>query len=284
MNEKICVITGATSGIGKVTALELAKQGYTIHYVARNEKKADQLLLELRDLSENKHRYYLCDLADMKQIRKVITQIKKNCTHINLLINNAGFIAKTEPIMNDQHIETTFAVNHLAPFLFTIKLFALLRKSAHAKVITVASSAYKMAHVKKADIENVHHYNPLTNYANSKLYNILFTESLAKKLKNYNIHAYSVHPGVVATNFAKESSGWFARLFSFLRPLLLTPEKGAKTTLYVATNHITQPSGTYFVKSKPRRVKSRYNTSDMEDALWNYSVQVTGEDLVTSSK
>ncbi|MDJ1505988.1 SDR family oxidoreductase [Xanthocytophaga agilis] len=276
MSNKICLITGANSGIGKVTARELAKAGMDIILVCRNEAKGKETLAELRLLAKGKLDLFVCDLANQESIVQLAQQIYASYDHLDLLINNAGLILD-KPGLTPEGFESTFGINHLGTFLLTNLLLDLLKKGNEARIVTVSSDAHKWSKWNLNEVAHAAHFKSLTAYANSKLANILFTRELAKRVKEFGITANSLHPGAVQTNFgAGTQNGWFVSLFNLARPFFLTPEQGAQTSIYLATSpEVKGVSGLYFVKKRPKTPSKEAQSDLNAQQLWQKSEEWT---------
>lgn len=280
MQGKICLITGATAGIGLVTAQALAQRGATLVIVGRNPTKCAATVEQLKQSSGNSHiSALLGDLSLQSQVRQVAAQFLQRFDRLDVLINNAGahFMNRQE---TPEGIELTFATNHLSYFLLTHLLLDRLKASAPARIVNVASDAHTGAKLDFADLQNRQQYAGLgfQPYAQSKLANILFTYELARRLAGTGVTVNTLHPGFVATNFAT-NNGWLARLLMkwVLHRFAISPEAGAQTTIYLATSpEVEDVTGTYFVKQ--RAVASAPASYDQAAAqkLWAISAQMVG--------
>jgi len=252
---KTAVVTGANSGIGKITALELAKRNYRVVMVCRNQEKAAAAKQEIAEETGNEYvQIEICDLSLMSNIRRSAKQIRVTNTSIDLLVNNAGLLPQSERQTTSEGFEMTFAVNHLAYFLLTRELLPALKSAESGRVVNVASEAHKSGTFDSENLQLENGYSTVKAYGNSKLFNIMFTRQLHKELDGTNISTFSLHPGVVNTNFAADSDSFFAKLFNLGRFFMLSPEKGASTSVYLCTEPgIEHLSGHYFIKSKPAK-------------------------------
>jgi len=252
---KTAVVTGANSGIGKITALELAKRNYRVVMVCRNQEKAAAAKQEIAEETDNECvQIEICDLSLMSNIRRSAKQIRETNTSIDLLVNNAGLLPQSERQTTSEGFEMTFAVNHLAYFLLTRELLPALKSAESGRVVNVASEAHKSGTFDSENLQLENGYSTVKAYGNSKLFNIMFTRQLHKELDGTNISTFSLHPGVVNTNFAADSDSFFAKLFNLGRFFMLSPEKGASTSVYLCTEPgIEHLSGHYFIKSKPAK-------------------------------
>lgn len=277
MFEKIAVVTGANSGIGKITSRELLKEGYRVVMICRNPEKAEAAKKEITEEAENDRADILiCDLSDMDQIRQTATKIKFNYERLDRLVNNAGFLPDGKRKETREGIELTFAVNHLAYFLMTKELMPLLEKTESSRIINVASNAHRYGEFDPDNIQLKEGYSAYKAYGNSKLFNIMFTYQLDRELEGKDITTYCLHPGVVDSNFAAESNSLFAKLFNLGRFFMKSPEKGAQTPIYLCTEpRIEKHSGKYFSKSKPKKPRKRAATDDQKcRMLWEISEEL----------
>jgi NAD(P)-dependent dehydrogenase (short-subunit alcohol dehydrogenase family) len=276
MNNKICLITGANSGIGKVTARELARQGMTVLMVCRDITKGEEAQNEIIVASGNKEvKLYQCDLSKQADIVKLSQTIHREYDRLDILINNAGGILPQRKTTADGY-EMTFAVNHLAPFLLTQLLLDLIKKGNEPRIITVSSEAHKMARLDFNDLQAEKSYSSWVAYGNSKLANILFTKQLAKEVKEFGITANCLHPGVVATGFGGGYTSITGAFFSLFRPFFIDAEKGAETSIYLASSpEVKGKTGLYFKKKKPNTPSKEALSDYNAEKLWEVSLALT---------
>jgi retinol dehydrogenase 12 len=278
MQDQICLITGATAGIGFVTARALAQRGATIVLVARNRTKAQQTVDQLRTATGNRAvDFLLADLSVQAQIHAVAEAFQQRYGRLDLLINNAGalFMRQQESV---DGIEMSFALNHLSYFLLTHLLMEPLRASPAPRIINVASDAHRGAQLQFDDVQSKHRYSGFAVYGRSKLANLLFTYELARRLDGSGMTANALHPGFVATNFAT-NNGWLTRLLmrGLLHRFALSPAEGAKTTIYLATApDVALISGQYFVDQQPAASSPESYDLSASRRLWQISEQLTG--------
>ncbi len=273
INDKTCLITGATSGIGKQTAIALARQGVKVIFTYRNEEKAIETQKFITAETGTKSEMYYCDFSSLNSIRSFAEKFKAEHQRLDVLINNAG-IWEPKRILSVDGIEMNFATNHLAPFLLTNLLLDVLIKSNPARIINVASGAHKNVEINFDDLEMKQNFGGFKAYSQSKLGNVLFTKSLARKLADKNVMVYSLHPGVVSTNIFN-NMGKFAA--SLMKLFLISAEKGAQTTIYLATvNEINSPSGSYFSRKKVVSSSRISNSKEIADRLWEISSMYVG--------
>jgi NAD(P)-dependent dehydrogenase (short-subunit alcohol dehydrogenase family) len=280
MSHKITLITGATSGIGKETALALARKDHTLYLLVRDSAKGEQLKQHLVGQTGNQDIHIvLCDLADMQSVSKAAVQISERLTSINVLINNAGGIFNEFQHTTDG-LEQTFATNHLSHFLLTLSLMPLLL-NGQARVINVSSEAHKPAKTEWINDMQFEHkgYNAFKAYALAKLLNIYFTKSLVDHFGSRGITAYALHPGLVNTGFGEGLSGLGSLLMMLARPFMITAEEGAQTSIYLATEPgIENLTGQYFKKKQPAKISSAAKYVPARERLWQLS-----EDLVRNT-
>src|SRR5512140_3630369 len=251
MQGKICLITGGTNGIGQNTAQVLAKMGATVVIVGRNAPKTAQVVEEIRAASGNKNvDSLLADLSSQQDVRRLADEFKSRYPHLHVLLNNAGGTFTSRQLSVDG-IEMTFALNHLAYFLLTNLLLNTLKASAPARIVNVSSHTHERTRIHFDDLESRSAYNGRQVYAHSKLAIVLFTYELARRLEGTGVTANTLTPGVVATNFPKNSGRLIGLAVHLLRFALLSPEEGAQTSIYLATSpEVEGVSGKYFAKCK----------------------------------
>lgn len=277
MNGKVVMITGANSGIGKHTAIALAKMGATIIMVCRNGKRGEKALEDIKEKTKSdKIELFLADLADQNSIAAMVVNFKKKYDKLHVLINNAGlFLTKRSTTF--EGYESTFAINHLGHFLLTYLLLDTLKASAPVRIINVASAAHNFAKINFDDINMENNYSAIRAYANSKLYNILFTYELARRLGNTGITVNALHPGTVRTNFGKNNDGkLFKLLFKFFGLFMIGAKKGARTSIYLANSaNVENKTGKYYVKRKERKSSKISYDRSVQERLWQISENLT---------
>lgn len=279
VQNKLCIVTGANSGIGKATAMELASQGAYVVMICRNEKRGLNAKEEIIQKTGNTGvELMLADFSYQYEIREVAEKITNKFDQVDILINNVGTIFhKRQETMDG--IEKTFAVNHLGPFLLTNLLLPHLNKAPEARIINVASEAHRVG-VPVFDLDNLQlqkGFGGVKAYGLSKLCNIMFTHELAKKLEGTHITTNALHPGVVSTNLAEEASWWMKFLYFIGRPFMRSPGKGARTPIYLATSdEVAGISGKYFKNQKQVKPASIAFDDEMTSKLWDISERLTG--------
>jgi NAD(P)-dependent dehydrogenase (short-subunit alcohol dehydrogenase family) len=281
--EKVMLVTGATAGIGKVTAWELARTGATVVLVGRNSQKANETVREIQeDLHGNaKLDVIIGDLSSLKDIQKVANTFKEKYSRLDVLINNAGgfFSKRLESV---DGYEMTLALNHLNYFYLTNLLLDVIFQTPTARIVNVSSSAHYGSKLNFSDIQRKKSYFGWRVYAESKLMNILFTRVLAQKLSGSHVTANSLHPGFVATNFGhgKDLSAWAIKIGQFL--MAISPQAGARTSIYLATaSDVEGVSGKYFTRCQQRQPSMAAMEDRAANMLWELSedlVQKNGND------
>jgi len=265
VNKRI-LITGATDGIGRQTALELARAQHEIIIHGRNAERGKKVVADLQKLSGNENIHYLnADLTQFAEIKKLAGEAKKKFSYLDILINNAG-VFENEEIILPNGLEKTFMVNHMAYFALTLQLLDLLKNSDEARIVNVSS----MAQAGTIDFDNLQaekFFDGYNAYAVSKLANVLFTYKLARLLNGTNVTANCLHPGVIRTKLLE--AGWGSGGAS--------TEAGAKTSIFVATDYsLTGRSGLYFVNSQERKSSAISYDQKIQDRLWEISLEISG--------
>jgi NAD(P)-dependent dehydrogenase (short-subunit alcohol dehydrogenase family) len=277
MNGKTCLVTGATSGIGKETALALARRGAGVVVVGRNPAKGADTVRQIQEQTGNTSvDLMLADLSSQQQVRQLAEDFKRKYRHLHVLVNNAGALLLSRRESADG-IEMTWALNHLGYFLLTNLLLDVLRSSAPSRIVNVSSSAHRGEALDFADLQGRTRYRGFRTYARSKLANLLFTYELASRMEATSVTVNALHPGLVATNLLG-SNGLLGRALTFLLGLRgMRPEAGARTAVYLATSsEVEGVSGRYFERQKA--VCSSRASYDQAAAgrLWQVSAELTG--------
>jgi len=279
MQGKICVVTGANSGIGKETARGLARMGAHVVMVCRNSQKGEAALEEIRgEPGAQQVDLLIADLAGLRAVRDLSAQIHAKYTRLDVLVNNVGAVFSRRQLSPDG-LEMTMALNHLGVFLLTLLLLDLLKSSAPSRIVNVSSTAHAHARIDLNDLQfERRKYGGFRAYGQSKLMMNLFTVELARRLKGTGVTVNAVHPGVVATNFGSEGGAViFKMIFGLFRPLMLTSAQGARTTLHVATSpEGAERSGEYFAKSKVAKPNPLSLDPQLAAGLWQVSEALTG--------
>jgi NAD(P)-dependent dehydrogenase (short-subunit alcohol dehydrogenase family) len=275
MDGKVCVVTGATSGIGKATATALAQLGAQVVLVARDRGRGEATAAEVAAAGASPPRLEIADLASMAQVRALAGRLGA-LERIDVLVNNAGLMAGQRRATADG-LDEVFAVNHLAPFLLTSLLLGQLTAAAPARVITVTSGAHAGARLDLDDPQLERGWESWRAYANSKLANILFTRELARRLEGTGVTANCAHPGVVRTRFGREARLPMRAAVTLGRPFMLSPRRGAGTIVYLATSpEVAGASGGYYVKRQRREPSAAARDDATAQRLWQLSEELTG--------
>jgi NAD(P)-dependent dehydrogenase (short-subunit alcohol dehydrogenase family) len=278
MQGKICLITGANSGIGKATALGLAKQGATVVLVSRDRARGEQAQSEIKAQSDNPRiDLLIADLSSQKSIRQLADDFKQRYSQLHVLVNNAGVFQARKRLTVDG-LDMVFAVNQLAPFLLTNLLLDVLKASAPARIVNVSSGSHEANYLKLDDLQSEKHYRPMRAYGQSKLALVLFTYELARRLEGTGVTANCLHPGFVATNIAQRNLPPPVRVLA--KPIFLfgiSPEEGAKTSIYLASSpDVEGVTGKYFVKSVPKQSAPLTHDVSLQHKLWRVCAVMTG--------
>jgi len=284
MNGKTIVITGGNAGIGKATAMALAKKGAEIIITSRSEDKAKAAVEEIKTASGNENvSYVLVDLSSLRSVREATEKLKVKCPKIDVLINNAGCYLSDLQLSVDG-FEMQFATNHLGHFLLTNLLMANIKAADKARVVNLSSIAHK--YTRELDLDDINYekaeYGGWNAYSRSKFCNILFTKELARRLDGTGITVNAVHPGGVRTTIAEKNTNWFTKLgWIVMKPFMITVEKGAATSIHLASSpKVEGITGHYWSQSK--QVWSNRQSQDPELAkqLWKKSEELVGEEFL----
>ncbi len=273
MSGKVCVVTGANSGIGKETAEGLARMGATVVMVCRDRERGQAALEEIKSKSGNRSvELMICDFASQAQIRKLAEEFKQKHNRLDVLINNAGLVLTRRAVTEDG-LESTFAVNHLGYFLLTNLLLDVIKQSAPARIVNVALTAHRSATIDFNDLQGERSYSTMRAYGQSKLANILFTYELARRLEGSGVTANCLHPGIIGTNIFRAAPGI---LSAAAKLIFKSPKKGAETSLYLAASpEVAQVTGKYFDDKKVVSSSPESYDKAVAERLWQVSEQMT---------
>lgn len=278
MQGRSVLITGATSGIGKEAAVELAGMGANVTIVARDERKGRGTQSEIKERSGADADLMLADFASLADVRRLADEYRSSHDALHVLLNNAGAYNPTRAESRDGY-ELTFAVNHLAHFLLTDLLLDTIKASTPARIINVSSDAHNGSTIDFNDLQSTNGYGGMRAYGQSKLANILFTKELARRLEGTGVTVNAVHPGVVRTGFGRNSGGLTSALFAVFhvvgRPFTLSPSQGAETSVYLASSpDVEDISGEYFIKKQVADSSAAARDAEAAKRLWEVSEEL----------
>jgi NAD(P)-dependent dehydrogenase (short-subunit alcohol dehydrogenase family) len=276
MQGKVCVITGATSGIGLIAAERLAQQGARLVLIGRDPARGEAALARIRARAPGAQlaiRY--ADLSRLAEMERVAAEIAAAEPRIDVLINNAGAMFSRRSVTEDG-LERTFALNHMAYFVLSNRLRERLQAAAPARIVSVASAAHRGNTLDFADLQNARDYRGFTVYGRSKLANILFTRELARRLAGTGVTANCLHPGFVATRFGDNNGGLISLGIGVAKNLFaISPEKGAETIVYLASSpDVAGVTGGYFAKSRPAQPTAAAQDDAAARRLWEESAKL----------
>jgi len=278
MKEKVCVVTGSNSGIGKETATELANMGATVVMVIRNRERGEAARVEIIKKTGNSSTdLMICDLSSMESIRQFAEAFKKKYDRLHVLINNAGAVFEDRQVTIDG-FERTLAVNYLAPFLLTHELLPLLQSSAPSRVINITSGLHTAGKIDFDDLQSKKKYNSTTAYANAKLMVVMFTYELARRLEGTFVTVNVVHPGFVATNLGRNTGSIRSSImFTLMRPFQISSKKGAETSVYLASSsEVEGLTGRYFKRKQESTSSPASYDKQMQKRLWDATIELLG--------
>lgn len=269
---KSILVSGGTDGIGRVTAETLARMGAAVTIIGRNSEKTARVAEEIRRSSGNKQVDGIAaDLSEQRQVRRAAEEYRARHDRLDVLVNNAGAMYMQRQESADG-IEMTVALNHMNYFLLTQALLDLLKKSAPARIVNVSSMAHMGASLDPDNLEGKRSYSGWRQYSNSKLMNLYFTYSLARRLEGSGVTVNALHPGFVATNFGRSNGGLFKPLFRLFQLGAISPEEGAATSIYLASSaEVEGINGQYFSNKKAVPSSKPSYDEGMAERLWQIS-------------
>ena len=279
MTGKVCIVTGSNTGIGKETALGLAKLGATVVMVCRDRERGEAAQRDIKEKSGyDRIELMLCDFSSQNSIRRFAEDFKQQHERLDVLVNNAGVVLR-ERSMTEDGFESTFAINHLGYFLITNLLLDVLKKSAPSRIVNVASTGHKFGKLGINNWVTGKDFSAFGAYANSKLANVLFTYELARQLAGTGVTANCLHPGGVGTNL-------FRGLPKFLQALIklvtISPERGARTSIYLANSQeVEGVTGKYFARCRQAKSSEASHNEEAARQLWEMSEDLTGSHLTS---
>ena len=276
MQNRICMVTGATSGMGKVTATALAQMGATVILIARNQGKGEAVRDEIRRQSGNTNvEAMFADLSSQHAIRMLAHTFQQKYQHLHVLVNNAGGIFFQRETTVDG-VEMTFAVNHLAPFLLTSLLMDSMKASAPARIINVSSNVERMGSINFADLQYEKRYSSFGAYAQAKLATVLFTYELARRLEGTGVTTNAITPGPVATNFAKNGNHPMNILLPIIFRFATRAEEGAQTAIFLASEPLLEGvTGKIYYKKKELHSSRKSYDVALQKHIWQVSEELT---------
>lgn len=277
MLNRICMVTGATSGMGKATASALAQMGATVILVARNRSKGETVRDEIRARSGNINvEVMYADLSSQQAIHELADTFKQKYQHLHVLVNNAGGIFFQRETTVDG-FEMTFAVNHLAYFLLTNLLLDVLKASAPARIINTSSTVEQLGRINFDDLQSTKRYISFGAYSQAKLATMLFTYELARRLEGTGVTVNAVRPGPVATNFGKNGNSLINRIFPLFFRFATSAEEGAQTAIYLASSpELEEVTGKVFYHCKELRSSPKSYNVSLQKRMWQVSEELTG--------
>lgn len=281
MSEKVILVTGANSGMGKATAAKLADTGARVIMLCRDMARGEAALREVSEQnSARKLELMLCDLGDMRDIRRFTDEFKERYGRLDILVNNAGVITLDRRETKDG-FELQFGVNHLGHFLLTLRLIDIMPEHSGARIVVVGSGAHKAGRIHFNDINLKKDYNVVSAYGQAKLANLLFTRELAKRLDGKGITVNCAHPGAVATSMGVDRKTGFGKTITgLLKPLFQTPELGSRTALYLALDPAVRDiTGEYFYKCKRAKSSKASKNEELARELFELSEKLTDEHI-----
>ena len=276
MTGRVCLVTGGNSGIGKATALGLAKLNASVVIVSRDSHKGETALIEISAKSGNRNLEAMTgDLSSQDSVRQLAHDFRARHEKLHVLVNNAGIFLPRR-VQTVDGLEATFATNHLGHFLLTNLLLDLLKASAPSRIINLTSSAHYGTEIDFEDLQGEKKYSGYHAYSQSKLANVLFTYQLAKQLKDTGVTVNTLHPGVVRSGFARDQSGLTSFLFTVGRPFMISPERAAKAAIYLATSpDLEAVTGKFFWRGKEKRSSRESYDEASAERLWKVSEELT---------
>jgi retinol dehydrogenase-12 len=277
MDGKTCLVTGATAGIGLVTARELARAGARVLGVGRSPERCQAAERKIREAVPNAAiEYLLADLSSQADIRQLAENVRSSTNRLDVLVNNAGGIF-LKRIETADGYEMTFALNHLAYFLLTNLLLDLLRSSAPARIVNVSSGAHRGCKLDFEDLNGQRSFSAARAYQRSKLANLLFTRELSRRLEGTGVTVNALHPGYVKTEIfrAEGPLGWLLRRFADI--FAISPDEGARTSIYLATSpEVEGKTGGYYIRCRLAQPSPEANDLEAARRLWDLSAEMTG--------
>lgn len=274
---KTILVTGGTNGLGLVTARELARMGAQVTILSRNAEKCASVAAALKAETGNPVEFIAADLSTLAGIMQAAAAFKQRHTHLHVLVNNAGAVFARRLVTSDGY-EMTFALNHLNYFLLTNLLLDVLKASAPARIVCVSSHAHDGATINFDNLQGEKHFAAMQAYGQSKLANVLFTYELARRLEGTGVTANALHPGFIATGFARNNGAFYNFGMKVIGLFIRKPEQGAQTSIYLACSpEVEGVSGKYFVDCKAVDSSPLSHDQALAEKLWQVSLELTGK-------
>ena len=274
---KTVLVSGGTNGLGLVTARALARMGAQVTILSRNAEKCAAVAETLKADTGNLVEFIAADLSTLAGIMQAAATFKQRHTHLHVLVNNAGAMFTRRKLTADG-FEMTFALNHLNYFLLTNLLLDVLKATAPARIVNVSSNAHVGAILDIDDLQSVRHFTGMGAYGQSKLANVLFTYELARRLEGTGVTVNALHPGFIATGFARNNGLVFNLGMKLIGLFIRKPEQGAQTSIYLASSpEVEGVSGKYFVDCKPVQSSPQSYDTELAQKLWQASLELTGK-------
>jgi retinol dehydrogenase-14 len=278
LKDKVCIVTGSNSGIGKETVLALAEMDAEVIMVVRNKEQGEEARSEIIEESGNQSvDLMLCDLLSMEEIRRFALDFKSKYNRLDVLVNNAGAVFSKRQVTTEG-FEQTLAVNYLAPFLLTHELLPVLKESAPSRVINLSSGLYKSAKLDLDDLQSESSYKGMDAYQRSKLMVMMHTYEFARRLKDTGVTVNVVLPGFVATNLGRNTGSIMSRvMFGMMKPFQLSPKEGAETSVYAAsTPDLEGVTGVCLEKMNIIETSGLSRDTELQKQLWDATTQLLG--------
>jgi NAD(P)-dependent dehydrogenase (short-subunit alcohol dehydrogenase family) len=276
MKDKICIVTGSNSGIGKETALALSNLGATVVMVMRNKERGEKAQKEIINTTENHNiDLMICDLSSMDSVRRFSKEFISKYDKLNVLINNAGAVFRKRQTTVDG-FERTLAVNYLGHFLLTYELLPLLKSSAPSRIINLSSGLHKQGKIHFDDFQSEKNYNGMAVYSNVKLMVIMYSYELARRLEGTGVTVNVALPGFVATNLGRGSI-LYRLQYLIVRPIQISAKKGAETSVYLASSdEVEGVTGKYFTKMRETATSPASYDQQTQKQLWDKTIELLG--------
>ncbi len=276
MRDKVCIVSGSNSGIGKETALALASFGAKVVMLVRNEERGEKAISEIiKQTGNHNTALMMCDLSSFDSIRRFLKEFAETYDALDVLINNAGAVFDKRQITVDG-FERTLAVNYLGPFFLTQKLLPLLKSSIHSRIVNVSSGLHKSGQIDLDDLQSERKYNGMRVYASVKLMVLMYTYELARRLADTGVTVNAVLPGFVATNLGRNSGSHLSSLmFRLVRPFQISAKQGAETSVYLASSReVEGVTGKCFSKIQETRTSPASYDRKLQILLWDATIKL----------